>query len=175
MSDGALAALATYFTPLSLLAVGGGNAIIPEMHRIAVNVMHWMSDKQFADSYALAQLSPGPNMMIVTLIGFHVAGLAGAGVATVSMCGPSCALAFVVSRLWDRFKHARWRVATQSGLIPVSIGLIAASAFVLARATDHSLTAGLLTGLTAVVAFATRLNPLWLFGAGALVGLFGGV
>jgi chromate transporter len=61
----------------------------------------------------------------------------------------------------------------QSGLVPVSIGLIGASAFVLARATDHSVAAGVLTVLTAVVAFATRLNPLWIFGAGALAGLFG--
>lgn len=173
MSGGALAALAGYFAPLSLVAVGGGNSVIPEMHRIAVNVMHWMTDKQFADSFAIAQLSPGPNMMIVALIGYHVAGLPGAGVATVSMCGPSCALAFIVSRLWDRFKDARWRVAVQGGLVPVSIGLIAASAFVLARATDHSLAAGFLTALTAAVAFATRLNPLWIFGAGALIGLFG--
>jgi chromate transporter len=173
MSDGALATLAGYFAPLSLLAVGGGNAIIPEMHRIAVGVMNWMTDKQFADSFAVAQLSPGPNMMIVALIGYHVAGLPGAGVATVSMCAPSCTLAFVVSRVWDRFKHARWRVAVQGGLVPLSIGLIAASAFVLARATDHSLAAGLLTAVTAAVAFATRLNPLWIFGAGALIGLFG--
>ena len=173
MTDGALAALAGYFAPLSLLAVGGGNAIIPEMHRIAVNVMHWMTDKQFADSFAIAQLSPGPNMMIVALIGYQAAGLPGALVATLSMCGPSSALAFGVSRLWDRFKHARWRVAVQSGLVPVSVGLIAASAFVLARATDHSIAAGVLTGVTAAVAFATRLSPLWLFGVGALVGLFG--
>jgi chromate transporter len=156
-----------------VLAVGGGASVIPEMHRVAVDVMHWMSDKQFADSFGLSQLSPGPNMMIVALIGYHVAGLPGAGVATVSMCGPSCALAFAVSRVWDRFKHAPWRVAVQKGLVPVSIGLIGASAFVLARATDHSIGAGVLTVLTAVAAFATRLNPLWIFGAGALAGLFG--
>jgi chromate transporter len=173
MSGGALAALAETFTPLSIMAVGGGNAVIPEMHRIAVDVMQWMTDKQFTDSFAIAQLSPGPNMMIVALIGYHVAGLPGAGVATLSMCGPSCVLAFGVSRVWDRFKHARWRIAVQNGLVPVSIGLIAASAFVLARATDHSVAAGVLTLLTAAVAFATRLNPLWIFGAGALAGLFG--
>ena len=173
MSGNVLAELAATFAPLSVLAVGGGASVIPEMHRVAVDVMHWMSDKQFADSFGLSQLSPGPNMMIVALIGYHVAGLPGAGVATVSMCGPSCALAFAVSHVWDRFKHAPWRVAVQKGLVPVSIGLIGASAFVLARATDHSIGAGVLTVLTAVAAFATRLNPLWIFGAGALAGLFG--
>lgn len=168
-----LLAIAAYFGSLSLLAVGGANAVIPEMHRVAVEVMHWMSDKQFADSFAIAQLSPGPNVMIVALIGYHVAGLAGAAVATVCMCGPSCTLAFVVSRVWHRFKHARWRIAVQSGLVPVSLGLIGASAVIIARATDHNVAAGLLTAVTAGVTFMTRLNPLWIFGAGALVGLAG--
>jgi len=64
-----LTALAGYFALLSLFAVGGANAAIPEMHRVAVELMHWMNDRQFADSYAIAQLSPGPNVIIVTLIG----------------------------------------------------------------------------------------------------------
>jgi chromate transporter len=84
-------------------------------------------------------------------------------------------LAFLAARLWDRFKEARWRVAVQAGLVPVSLGLIAASAFVLARAADHNIVAGLLTVATAAVAFATRLNPLWLFAAGGVLGLAGWV
>jgi chromate transporter len=168
-----LLALAGYFALLSLFAVGGANAAIPEMHRVAVDVMHWMSDRQFADMFAIAQVSPGPNAIIVTLIGYHVAGLAGAAVATLAMVGPSCALAFLVVRVWDRFKEARWRIALQAGLVPVSLGLISASAFVLARAADHTVLAGLITAATAVVAFATRINPLWLFAAGGVLGLTG--
>jgi chromate transporter len=168
-----LIALAGYFAMLSLVAVGGANAAVPEMHRIAVDVMHWMSNRQFADMFAIAQVSPGPNVIIVTLIGYHVAGLAGASVTTAAMCGPTCVLAFVVARLWDRFKEARWRMAVQAGLVPVSLGLIGASAFVLARAADHNVIAGLVTAATALVAFATRINPLFLFAAGALLGLTG--
>ena len=89
---------------LSLFAVGGAQAAIPEMHRVAVDVMHWLSDRQFADMYAISQVSPGPNVIIVALIGFHVAGLAGAGVAITAMCGPTCVLAYFVARIWDRFK-----------------------------------------------------------------------
>ena len=114
MNENPLIALAGYFALLSLFAVGGANAAIPEMHRIAVEVMHWMSDRQFADSFAISQVSPGPNIIIVTLIGYHVAGLAGAAVATAAMCGPTCVLAFVVARTWDRFKEARWRVAIRA-------------------------------------------------------------
>jgi chromate transporter len=168
-----LLTLAGYFALLSLFAVGGANAAIPEMHRVAVDVMHWMNDGQFADMFAISQMSPGPNVIIVTLIGYHVAGLAGAGVATLAMCGPTCVMAFLVARFWDRFKDARWRFAVQAGLVPVSLGLIAASAFVVARAADHNAVAGLITAATAAVAFATRINPLWLFAAGGLLGLSG--
>ncbi|MBI2713543.1 MAG: chromate transporter [Rhizobiales bacterium] len=173
MNDSPLLALAGYFALLSLFAVGGANAAIPEMHRIAVEVMHWMSDRQFADMFAIAQASPGPNVIIVTLIGYHVAGFAGAAVATVAMCGPTCVLAFFVARVWDRFKEARWRIAIQAGLVPVSLGLIGASAFVLARTADHNIYAAVITAITALVGFATRINPLWLFAAAGVLGLTG--
>ena len=168
-----LATMAGYFATLSLFAVGGANAAIPDMQRFIVDVMHWMTAKQFADSFAIAQMSPGPNVIIVALIGYHVAGLAGAGVATASMAGPSCVLAFVVTRVWERFRHARWRIAVQNGLVPLSLGLIAASAFVIARTTDHNVAAAAVTAVTAVVAYMTRLNPLWLFAAGGIAGFAG--
>ena len=173
MNDSPLITLAGYFALLSLFAVGGANAAIPEMHRIAVDVMHWMNDRQFADMFAIAQVSPGPNIIIVTLIGYHVAGFAGAAVATGAMCGPTCLVAFLVARVWDRFKDAPWRIAIQAGLVPVSLGLIGASAFVLARTADHNVIAGALTAATAAIAFATRINPLWLFAAGGVLGLTG--
>jgi chromate transporter len=173
MNNNPLLTLAGYFALLSLFAVGGANAAIPEMHRVAVDVMHWMNDRQFADMFAMAQLSPGPNIIIVTLIGYHVAGLAGAAVATAAMCGPTCLVAFFVARTWDRFKDAHWRIAIQAGLVPVSLGLIGASAFVLARTADHNVIAGVLTAITAAIAFTTRINPLWLFAAGGLLGLSG--
>ena len=162
-----LLSIAGYFSSLSLFAIGGANAAIPEMQRISVEVMHWMTAKEFADTFAIAQMSPGPNVIIVALIGYHVAGLAGAGVATVAMCGPTCVLAFVVSRVWDRFKAAPWRVALQNGLIPVALGLI------VARTADHGVVAVVITAATAIVAFATRLNPMWLFAAGGVIGFSG--
>ena len=173
MNDSPLTSLLGYFALLSLFAVGGANAAIPEMHRVAVDVMHWMNDRQFSDMYAMAQVSPGPNVIIVALIGYHVAGFAGAGVAITAMCGPTCTLAFFVARTWDRFKGARWRMAIQAGMVPLSIGLIAASAFVLARAADRNVYAVLITAATAAVAFFTRINPLGVFLAAGLLGLSG--
>ena len=68
---------------------------------------------------------------------------------------------------------ANWRIAIQAGLVPVSLGLIGASAFVLARTADHNVIAGILTAVTALIAFATRINPLWIFAAGGALGLTG--
>lgn len=173
MNQNPLWTLFSLFATLSLLAVGGANAAIPEMHRVAVDVMHWMSNKQFADMFAISQLSPGPNVIIVALIGYHVAGLAGAAVATTAMVVPTCTLAYVVARTWDRFKDARWRMAVQAGLVPVSLGLIGASGFVLARASDHTIYAVLITAATAATAFWTRMNPLWVFAVAGALGFAG--
>ena len=90
------------FGLMSLFAVGGANSAIPEMHRVAVDVNHWMTDKQFADMFAISQLSPGPNVLIVTLIGYSVAGIFGAVAATLAMCGPTAILAWYVSGLLKR-------------------------------------------------------------------------
>jgi chromate transporter len=171
--DSPLGTLAIHFAILSLFAIGGANAAIPEMHRLAVDVMGWMSSRQFADMYAISQVSPGPNVIIVTLIGYHVAGFAGAAVATLAMTGPTCVLAFFVARTWERFRDAKWRIAIQAGMVPVSLGLIAASAFVLVRAADHTIAAGAVTAVTAVVTFTTRVSPLWLFLAAGALGLTG--
>ncbi len=173
-SDGdILLTLFGYFALLSLFAIGGANAAIPEMHRVAVELERWMTDRQFADLFAISQVSPGPNVIIVTLIGYQAAGLAGALVATLAMCGPTCVFAFYMGRTWEKFREARWRNAIQGGLVPVSIGLIAASALILALAADRNLVAGAITVATAVIGYFTRVNPLWLFLAAALIGLAG--
>ena len=167
--------LAGYFALMSLLAIGGGNAAVPDMHRVAVEVMHWMSDRQFADMFAIAQITPGPNALIVTLIGYHVAGLLGALVATVAMCGPTCVLAFYIGRTWQRFKAAPWRIAIQAGMTPVSIGLIGATAVVVTRVAATNWVAVAVTIVTAAITYRLRVNPLWIFAAAGLLGLAGAI
>ena len=131
--------LAWTFGLMSLFAVGGANSAIPEMHRVAVDVQHWLSDTQFADVFAISQLSPGPNVLIVTLIGYAVAGVAGALVATLSMCVPTAILAYGVSRMLTRSSHSRWPAIIQAALVPLSIGLMGASGLVLALTSDRTL------------------------------------
>lgn len=165
--------LISTFGLMSLFAVGGAAAAVPEMHRIAVEVHHWMSEKQFADAYAIAQLSPGPNVLIVTLIGYAVAGIPGALAATLAMCLPTALLAYFVSRLLNRPGQSRWPAMIQAVLVPLSIGLMAASALILAQSTDRTLAALLLTVAVALIASVSRINPLWLLLAGGLLGFAG--
>jgi chromate transporter len=166
-------ALVWTFGLMSMFAVGGANAAIPEMQRIAVDVRHWMTDKQFSDIYAISQLSPGPNVLIVTLIGYAVAGIAGAVAATFAMCVPTAVLAYGVSRLMARQSSSRWPAIIQAALVPLSIGLMGAGALILAQTTDRGLVATLVTVLAALLAFATRLNPFWMFLAGGILGFAG--
>jgi chromate transporter len=173
MKDNTLVILFGHFALMSLFAIGGANAAVPEMHRLAVEVMGWMTDRQFSDLFAIAQVTPGPNVIIVTLLGYHVAGVAGAVVTTFAMCGPTCIFAYFVGHAWERFKQARWRLVIQDALVPLSIGLIAASALVVVRAADDSLASIAITAATGAVAYWTRFNPLWLFAAAAMLGIAG--
>ena len=166
-------ALALTFATMSLFAIGGANSAIPEMHRVAVDVHHWLTDKQFNDVYAIAQLSPGPNVLIVTLIGYSVAGLAGALVATLAMCVPTAVFALCVSRFLARSSHARWPGIVQAALVPLSIGLMGASGFILARTSDRTVVAVLVTAGAAVLASVTKLNPFWMLAAGGCLGFAG--
>jgi chromate transporter len=143
------------------------------MHRFSVDVQHWLTDRQFADTFALAQLTPGPNLIIVTLIGYHVAGVLGALVTTLAMCGPTCLFAFFVGRTFDRFRGAAWHAALAGGLVPVTLGLTAASATVVASAADYNWIAAGISLVTAVVCYWVRVHPLWVFAAAALIGFSG--
>lgn len=170
-----LAQLAIDFSLLSLITFGGVITVLPEMHRSVVEVHGWMSGAEFAQLFALAQAAPGPNILIVSLIGWKVAGLAGAVVATVAVCTPSSLLTYAVSRIWHRFRGARWREVVEDGLVPVTVGLMLAGGYLITRAADHSILAFVVTAATAAIVLTTRIHPLWLLGAGGLLGLAGWV
>src|SRR3569623_2692379 len=109
---------------MSLRAVGGANATILEMQRVAVEVNHWMTNAQFADMFAIAQFAPGPNVLIVTLSGYQVAGLTGAAVTTFAMCGPAGVLAYFLANFFHRSSHSFWPSIIQASFVPVSIGRV---------------------------------------------------
>jgi chromate transporter len=130
-----LVSLATIFSQLSLLAFGGGNTILPEMQRQVVDIHHWMTAQDFSAMFALAQAAPGPNMMVVTLVGWHVAGWPGVVVSTLAKFGPSSLLTGAVLHLWRRFKDKPWRATIQA---PMTVGLVAASAALITEASART-------------------------------------
>jgi chromate transporter len=163
--------LGTTFAWLSLLQFGGTNAVVPEMHRQAVEVQQWMDAQTFANLFALAQLAPGPNVMIVSLIGWHVAGLPGLAVATLAMTGPPCLLAFATSRLMRRAGQSRWLAIVRDGLVPLAIGMILASGWIMAGASElNAMHLAITAAATAFVAL-TEYNLLWGLGAAIALGL----
>lgn len=174
MSDaGTLASLAAAFGQLSLLSFGGTNSVLPEMQRQAVEVHPWMSAHEFAALFALAQAAPGPNMLVVTLIGWRVAALPGALVTTLAVSVPSAALTFVTHGLWYRFRNAAWRAAVQRGLMPVTAGLLMASAALLIHATATGWGTALVTLVATAVYLFTRVHPLFVLGGAAALGAVG--
>lgn len=159
--------------PLSLVAVGGGNSIAPELHRQSVLVHNWMSESDFANAFVLAQSVPGPNILVVSLVGWAVAGLLGALVATLAMLGPSSVLALLLTHGLRSVRVAPWRYRMQRALSPLTIGLSLATGVVLARSADHGVVAILLTVVTVAILMTTRIHPLLLMGIGAMLGLLG--
>ena len=166
-------ALFLYFLMLAFLAVGGAPSVLPDMHRYVVEVHGWMTSAQFAEFYTLAQIAPGPNVMYIPLIGWHVAGVAGAVATTVPFIIPSVSLTLVVAYLHVRHPTAALGFAIRRGLTPITIGLIFASGWILLPAVNHDWRGYLLTLVTVIVVLRTSLNPLWLLGAGAILGMMG--
>jgi chromate transporter len=165
--------LLSIFALCSVIAVGGATSAVPEMHRQAVDVHHWISDRSFTELFAIAQTSPGPNVVFVALLGHQVGGVPGALIAMFAMCAPSCTIAYAAARVVDRFKHAPWRIILQAGLVPVTIGLIASSALIVARAADHDLPTLLITAASFALCYWTRVTPFLALALAAALGLMG--
>lgn len=175
MEDSPLGQLALVFAGLSLIAIGGANAVLPDMHRQVVEVHGWMSGAELARAFAVAQAAPGPNMLVVGLIGWQVAGPVGLVVATIAMCGPSCILAWIVAGMRERVAGSRLVRAAQMGLVPIAIGLVLASGVVMAQAVAVDGWDLLIFAAAALASTATTLNPLWILATAAAIGLLAGL
>jgi len=161
------------FALLACVAFGGATALLPEMHRVVVEQHHWLNDETFTHLYAIAQAAPGPNVLVVTLIGWEIAGLTGALSATLAMCLPMSILIYLLIDRWEGFAGQRWQKAISLGVAPLAVGLIFSGATLIAQAAAFGPTACLLVATVVLLNLRTRLHPLWLIGAGALLGLLG--
>lgn len=164
-----LARLAWTFLWLSIICVGGGLGVIPEMQRQVVDRFQWVTAQQFLDGYALSQLTPGPNMLVVVFVGYGAHGIGGGLLALAAMFLPTSLLAALVARHWAALRHRRWAIAAERALLPVGIGLMAAGVYTLARAGLRDVTA-LAIAVAAAGAMWTGRAPAMavVLGAGAL-------
>jgi chromate transporter len=168
-----LGALFLHFLALWFVAIGGPSAILPDIYRYVVDVHQLLTSTQFAELYTLAQVAPGPNVMYVTLIGWQLAGWAGAAATTLPLLVPASTLTLLVGHLNERYPNAPIGRAVRRGVTPITIGLMFASATILMRAVNHDWRGYLITLLTVAVVLRKPLNPLWLLAAGALAGMLG--
>jgi chromate transporter len=171
MMSGLLIQIARVFAALSLVSIGGVNAVLPEIRRQVVDVQGWMNDAAFADLFAISHAAPGPNIIMVSLIGWQLAGLAGLFVATLAIMIPSCSLAFVAGRIVTRWSDSRWIGLLKEGLIPVTLGLILASGVSMMRTADHDALTVVISLATAGFVVFSRRNPLWAIAAGTFASI----
>lgn len=194
LTDADWLALLGHFLSLSLLAVGGAITTAPDMHRYLVDQQHWLSDTQFSSSIALAQAAPGPNVLFVALLGWNVGlnagggtvagwaawgyALLGAGITLLGIMLPSTAFTFTVARWAHQNRELRWVRAFKQGMAPVVIALLIATGWILVAgygSSTRNWPLWLLTAVTTLLIWRTRLHLLWLLGAGALMGWWGWV
>jgi len=166
-----LLTLVIVFTQLSVLAFGGGNAILPEMQYQVVTVHQWMTAEQFSSLFAMAQATPGPNMMIVPLVGWHVAGPAGLLVTSLAKFGPSSIITIYALKFWERFKANPLRARFEKALKPITVGLVLVSAWLIADASAQNLLLVVIVILTAFLGVFKRIHPLWVMAVGAGLGI----
>ena len=177
---------ALHLLALSLLAVGGAIAVAPDMHRYLVVQQGWLTDAQFASSIALAQAAPGPNVLFVALLGWNVgwqaqgAGSAalGLGIALGAMLLPSSLLTLAITRWLHRHRDDRAVRAFKQGMAPVVVGLLLATAWILATAQlgpQGGAPLGALAAAVTLLVWRTRVHLLWMLAAGALLGALGWV
>lgn len=159
------------FSVLSLVAVGGANAVLPEMHRQLVELHGWLDDATFSQLYALAQAAPGPNILVASVMGWRIAGGLGMAAATLGMLVPAAVLAWGMAGLTHRLRGAPWLKPAQAGLVPVAIGLILAAGITMAQAAhSHGVPMLLIVAASALFVWRTDRSPLWVLAGGGILG-----
>lgn len=160
--------LAWVFALLGILAVGGGTAVLPEMQRMTVHQYHWVTDKQFRDIYSLGQVAPGPNMLMVMVVGYRVAGYLGSAIVAFAFFLPDCILTLFANRMWLRYSDSPWRQSIQRAMAPIAIGLMLSGTYAIARLSIHNIMSFAIAAATLSVLMWRRVNPLLLISIGGL-------
>jgi chromate transporter len=167
----ALAALVRVFVPIGVMTFGGGLAMIPAIEHMVVVDEGWLDPKAFADAIALGQITPGPVAICATFIGYRVAGVAGALVATLAMFVPATALALAAGHSVERFRNSPLIEGALRMLAPAVIGMLGAATLSLGRAAVGVPVDMALAFAAFVLMLWRPVSPLWLLAGGGLLRL----
>jgi chromate transporter len=164
--------LAGHLALLSSISFGGFPSVLPDVHTFVL-AHGWVTDREFADFFAVSQAVPGPNMILMmSFVGLKVGGIPGAVAGALATFGPPCLMYYTGYRLWDRFRNMPWQRIVRLGLAPLTIGLVIAGGCVMARAAAVGWQSVIVTAAASALMLATRISPLWiLLTAGVLGGL----
>jgi len=176
--------LFAHFLMLSMMSLGGAISTTSEMQRYLVEGQGWLTPAQFGDSVALAQSSPGPNVLFVALLGWNVglnngsvtAALSGVVIAMVGIMLPSTVFTYQVAQWAQRNRTLRAVRAFKQGMAPLVIAMLLSTAWLLGSSGGADLDhwpLWLLTAASCLIIWRTRLHLLWILAAGALLGAIG--
>jgi chromate transporter len=176
-SGGVLLSIAWVAINVGALSYGGGFVIIPLMRSDAVDHYHWMTGAQFLNAVALGQITPGPVVQTVAVVGYAAAGIAGGLLAAAVAFSPSFAFILLGAHRFDQLRGNHTVRAFLDGAGPAAIGAIFGSAVPLALTLTHTWQFCVLAG-AAVLLLVLRRGPvltlLTAATAGVLVVLTGG-
>ena len=175
-----------HFTAVSLMAVGGAVTVIPEMHRHLVYQNAWMSEDQFAASIAIAQSAPGPNILVIAMMGWHIGinsvttiyaqylwGTFGMVLAMIGVMLPSSILTYSTAKWVQANKDSNFVLAFKQGLAPLVIGAILATSWLISAANtslENDWPLWLCTMVTVFLIWKTKIHILLLLLIGAVLG-----
>ena len=159
------------FSGISLSLFGGGYVMIPIMQTLFVDDLKWLLKQEFVDAIAFSQITPGPILVSATFIGYKLAGVGGALLATAAIFIPSAILMIIVSGIFEKNKHRQFLQNLLSGIKSVVVGMILVAGFNIARgfAGDY-----LLVGVTVVVfalSYRLKVSPVYLILLSILSGI----
>jgi len=167
ISGGVLLSVAWVGFKVGALSYGGGFVIIPLMQSDAVSHYHWMTGAQFLNAVALGQITPGPVVQTVAVVGYAAAGLIGGILASLVAFSPSFAFILLGAHRFDQIRGDHRARAFLDGAGPAAIGAIYGSAIPLTRALGHTWQYAVLAGALVLLLLLRRGVVLTLLCAGA--------
>ena len=155
------------FSGISLTLFGGGYVVIPALHELFVDNLNWLTSAEFADGIAIGQITPGPIFITATFIGYKVAGITGALLATLAMFTPPAVLTVLLSRFVKILNQSSVVKAAMKGVRAAVIGMIFASAVTIGQTIMLSVVSVIIFLVTFFISLKYTISPVYLIiGAG---------